>query len=177
MRVNIHNQCSYFKLTYRESFGEGALCNDDSDEDVDTGSMKSVDLIPFRVAFTGALMYELERKHVKTGSRSEPTLILLFIAWKSEGYKKFRVFVHLIEYDKRSYLHKITSEEYYQRYASQLCTYTDPIKDMWFIYDGTVLMTRLELDFTQRDGVLGVTISEGVEDAHTKRPEWIDLER
>jgi hypothetical protein len=35
-------------------------------------------------------------------------------------------------------------------------------------------MTKLELDFTQRNGVLNITISEGVEDEHTKRPVWID---
>jgi hypothetical protein len=37
-------------------------------------------------------------------------------------------------------------------------------------------MTGLELDFTQRDGVLNITISEGVKDNHTRMPELIDLE-
>jgi hypothetical protein len=121
-------------------------------------------------------MYELERKHIKPGNRSEPTRILLLIAWKSEGYKKFCVFVHSIESDKRLYWDGIYLEEYHQRYASQLLRYTGPSKDTWLIHDGTVLMTELKLDFTQRDGVLSVTVSEGVKNEHTRRLEWIDLE-
>jgi hypothetical protein len=177
MKVNIYNQCSDFKLTFRGYFGNGTNGDENPDEDVDTGSMKCVDLTPYLVAFEGAIMHKLERKHVKTGNQFEPTDIHLFIAWRSEGYKKLRVFVHLIEHDKQLYWRKTSQEEYYQRYASQLCTYTDPIKDTWLIPDGKVLTTGLELDFTQRDGVLNITISEGVESEKTKRPEWIDLER
>jgi hypothetical protein len=70
----------------------------------------------------------------------------------------------------------IELEEYYQRYVSQLCAYTGPIKDTWLIYDGTVLMTRLELDFTQGYDVLNIVISESVMDEHTKRIEWINSE-
>jgi hypothetical protein len=43
------------------------------------------------------------------------------------------------------------------------------------IPDGTVLMSILELDFTQRDGVLNITISESIRDDYTRRPEWINL--
>jgi hypothetical protein len=177
MKVNIHNQCLDFKLKYRGHFNSGARYNEDPDEEVNTGSMKSIDLITSWVAFEGALMYELERKHVKIGNRPDSSHIQLFIAWKSEGYEKFRVFVHLIECEKQSYWGKATQEEYYQRYTNQLCTYTDPIKDTWLIYDDAVLMAGLELDFTQRDGVLNITISEGVRDDYTKRPERINLER
>jgi hypothetical protein len=99
------------------------------------------------------------------------------VAWKSEGYKKFRVFVQLIECDGTFYLCDIPLEEYYQRYANQLNTYTGPIKNTWMVYDDTVLMTELELDFTQRDSVLNITISEGVKDEYTKRPIWLSLGR
>jgi hypothetical protein len=126
--------------------------------------------------FGGILMYVLERKHVKIGTRHEPTHILLLVAWKSEGYKKLRAFAHLIEYDKASCWDNLSQEEYYQRFTSQLRIYTGPIKDTWLMPDGTVLLTELGLDFTQRDGVLNVTISEGIEDENTKRPEWIHLE-
>jgi hypothetical protein len=103
--------------------------------------------------------------------------IRLLVAWKSEGYKNFCVFVHLIECNKWPYWDEIRLEEYYQRYADQLSTYTGPIKDTWLIHDGTVLMTELDLDFTQRDGVLNITISEGSKDEHAKRPEWINLNK
>jgi hypothetical protein len=83
----------------------------------------------------------------------------------------------LIECNKGPYWNMVKLEEYYQRYASQLCTYTDPIRDTWLIYDGTVLTAELELGFTQRDGVLNTTISERSEDRRIKRPEWIDLNR
>jgi hypothetical protein len=49
----------------------------------------------------------------------------------------------------------------------------DPIEETWLIHDGTVLVTRLELNFAQRYGILNVTISEGIRDDHIKRPIWI----
>jgi hypothetical protein len=177
MKVNIHNQCSDFKLTYRGHFSNGLRWNKEPDEEVDAGSTKRIGLLPFLSTFEGALMHVLERKHAKTSNLPEPTRILLFVAWKSEGYKKFRVFVHLIEYDKKFDWDKLNPAEYYQRYTSQLCIYTDPIKGTWLMPNGIVLVTELELDFTQRDGVLSVTTSEGVVDEHAKRPEWIDLEK
>jgi hypothetical protein len=177
MKVNILNQCSDFKLIFRGYFNSGARCNEKPTKEIDAGGMKRVVLLPFLSTFEGALIHALERKHLKTSNQPEPTCILLFVNWKSESYKKFRVFVHLIEYNKTFYWDKLSSEEYYQRYASQLNTYTGPIENTWLIPDGIVLRTRLELDFTQRDGVLNITISEGIEDENTKRPEWIDLER
>jgi hypothetical protein len=99
------------------------------------------------------------------------------VIWKSEGYKNFRMLLQLIKYGKKIYWDETMLEEYYQRYANQLSTYTGPIKDTWSISDGTVLMAKLELDFTQRDGVLNLTISEGIRDEHTRRPERIDPER
>jgi hypothetical protein len=82
----------------------------------------------------------------------------------------------LIECGKTFRCDKIKLEEYHQRYVSQLRTYTDPIKDTWLMHDGTVLMTRLELDFMKRDGRLNITISEGIKDDCTKRPKWIHPE-
>jgi hypothetical protein len=61
-------------------------------------------------------------------------------------------------------------KEYCQRYANQLDTYTDPIRDTWLTRDGAVLVTRLELDFMQRNDVLNIAISEGIKDDHTKKP-------
>jgi hypothetical protein len=40
-----------------------------------------------------------------------------------------------------------------------------------------VLMTELELDFTQRDGVLNIIISERNNDNHARRPKWINLNK
>jgi hypothetical protein len=177
MKVNVLNQCSDFKLTYQGYFCSGAEWNTDSNREIDTGSMKNADLTLSQATFGGILTHSLERKHAKISNLPDSAYILLLIAWKSEGYKKFRVFVHLIEYDKAFYWDKLSYKEYYQGYTNHLSTYTGPIKDTWLIPDGTVLATELELDFTQRDGVLNVTISEGIGDEHTRRPEWLNLER
>jgi hypothetical protein len=177
MKVNIRNQCADFKLTNRRYFNSDVQCNKDPDGEVDTGSMKSIDFLPFLSMFEGALMHTLQGKHIKASNLPESMRIRLLIAWKSEGYKKFQVFVHLIEYDKAFYWDKLSYEKYYRKYASQLRVYDDPIKDTWLMPNGTVLATELELDFTQRDGVLNVTVSEGIRDEHTKRPEWIRPER
>jgi hypothetical protein len=177
MKVNIHNQCSNFKLERRGYFNIGAYYNEKPAEEVDTSSMKSVDLIPFLSTFGGVLTYVLQRKDVKPSDRFESTRIRLLVVWKSEGYKKLRTFVHLIEFNKWPRWSGAKMEEYYQRYVNQLNTYIDPIKDTWLMPDSIVLMTRLELDFTQRDGILNVTISEGMSDEHTRRPEWVNLNR
>jgi hypothetical protein len=138
--------------------------------------MMSVGLKPSLVMFEGVLAYELQSKQVQSDDQLEVSCTTLFVAWKSEGYKKFRVFVQLIEYDMGFYWYNF-GREYYQRHVNQFSIYTHPIKDTWLIENGAVLMTRLELDFMQRDGVLNIIISEGIRDGSTKRGEWISSER
>jgi hypothetical protein len=171
MKVNIHNQCSGFNLTNGGYFSAGTYWNESPNGEVKSGSTTSADLTPFLSTFGGVLAYRLEEEY------AEATYIRLLVAWKSEGYKKFRVFVHLIEHEDWRDWSKVRLEEYYQRYASQLSTYTGPIKNTWLIEDDIVLMTALELDFTQRDDVLNITISESVKDEHTKRPVWFKQKR
>jgi hypothetical protein len=175
MIVNIHNQCSDFKLTNGGYFSSDADWNKYRPR-LDTDDIMSAYLISFMSTFEGVLTYELQSRYVKPGNRSEPTCIRLFVAWKSEGYKKFRVFVHMIECNKKIDWNRIKLEEYYQRYTKQLCAYTNPIKDTWLIDDDIVLMTVLGLDFSQRDGKLNITISEGIKDSCIKRPERINSE-
>jgi hypothetical protein len=175
MKVNIHNRCSDFKLTESEYFSAGADWNKHPGWDVMAGNMMKADLKPFRAAFGGILIYELLRKYFDPSIQARSTFTLLLVAWESEGYKKFCVLVRLIECNFQPFWFKIKPEEYYQRYASQLCTYTDPIENTWLLPDGAIIMTRLELDFTQRDGVLNIIISESVSDEYTRRTEWINL--
>jgi hypothetical protein len=177
MEVNIHNQCLDFKLTDRECFSGGADWNKWPDAEVMADNTMKADLIPFRAVFGGILIYELLRKDVDPSIRLESTFTLLLVAWKSEGYKKLYVLMRLIECNLWPRWFKFKPEEYYQRYVSQLSTYTDPIKDTWLLPDGAIVMTRLELDFTQRDGVLNITISESVNDDYTRTTEWINLNR
>jgi hypothetical protein len=177
MKVNMHNQCLGLKLINHGCFSNGIDWNKEPDEKVDAGSIMSADSKSSLAVFEGALIYELQRGYTETDDQLESTYALLLVSWKSEGYKKFRVFLKLIECDRTFYWNNSKLERYYRKYRSQLGTYTDPIKDTWLIYNGTVLMTELELNFTQRDGVLNITISEGVKDEYTKRPEWINLNR
>jgi hypothetical protein len=174
MKVNIHNQCSDFKLT------DGRYSNSDADWNghlcwkVDAGNMMSVELIPFLSTFGGVLTCMLKSRYVNPSNPSEPTHIQLFVAWKSEGYKKLRIFVQLIRCYTFFHWNEIKLKEYYQKYACQLNAYTGPLEDTWWMDDDTVLMTRLNLDFAQRDGVLNIIISEGVENDYARRPVWVD---
>jgi hypothetical protein len=177
MKVNFHNQCSGIKLMNGRSFASSTYWNKYPNREINAGGIMSVELLPFLSTFEGSLTYQLQRKHVRFDDQLESTYTLLLVGWKSDSYKGFRVLVQLIECDKTFSWHKITQKEYYQRYADQLSTYTGPIKDTWLIHDGTVLMTRLELNFTQRDSVLSVTISEGIRNSRTKISVWIDPER
>jgi hypothetical protein len=171
MKVEIHNQCSDFKLMHGGYFSTGIDWNERPGHRVKSGDIMSVDLTPRLSTFEGILTYEVEKED------REPAYVNLFVTWKSEGHKNFRVFIHLIEHKQSCSWNKVKVEEYCQRYASQLCTYTGPINDTWLMPDGTVLMAKLELNYAQRDGVLNITISEGIRDEHTKGPEWINLER
>jgi hypothetical protein len=177
MRVNIRNQCSDFESKYRGYFSSGADWNNNSAQEIDTGNMTSIDLKSSLAEFKGALICKLQKEYTKTDNRLESTHILLFVACKSEGYKKLRTVVQLIECDKTVRWDKFTLEEYYQKYTNQFSTYTGPIKDTWLIHDGTVLTTGLELDFMQRGGALNITISEGIRGNYTKRSAWISLKR
>jgi hypothetical protein len=177
MEVIIHNRCLDFKLTNTYWFSIGAAWNVCPNWNVDTGSMMSVDLIPFMAAFKGILTYELQRKYANPGDQSESTYVRPLVAWKFEGYKKYCVFTHLAEYDEQIEWDGIKLEEYCQRYFSQLSTYAAPIEDTWLLHDDTVLMTRLDLNFTQRNDILNITISEGTWHDRIKKPVWIYLKK
>jgi hypothetical protein len=177
MEVGIHNRCSDFKLINLEYFNTSEEWEEYPYWKVDSGNMLSVGFRPFLSVFEGALTYELRGKYVKLGNRPRSTCIRFFLAWKSEDYNEFRVCMHLIEHDKQFYWSTAKSKEYHRRYANELCIYTGPIKDTWLLHDGTVLMTRLELDPMQRVGRLNITISESVKNERTKIPVWINLER
>jgi hypothetical protein len=176
MEVSIHNRCSHFKLTDRGFFVIGSDWNGYPAQEVDSGNMMNFKLIPFMPAFEGVLTYELKRVNVRPDDQSKSTHIRLFVAWKSERYKEFCVFIHLIEYSKQVDWNRIKSKEYYRRYANQLSIYTSPIKNKWLINDGTVLMTRLNLDFMQKDGRLNIFITEGNKTSRAMKPVWVDLE-
>jgi hypothetical protein len=177
MGVNIHNRCSDFKLTGRTWLKRDVDWCEEPYEEVNAGSKTSIYLRTYRVAFEGGLMYQLQRKSVKSDDQLESTYTLLFITWRLEGYNELRACIHLLECDKQIEWNQHKLEEYRQRYHNQLSTSAGSIKDTWLIHDGTVLMTSLESDFTRRIGVLNVTISEGSKDVHTRRPVWINLER
>jgi hypothetical protein len=145
-------------LIWPACFSNGANWNKEPDWTINPGYMTSANLTPFLSTFEGSVTYELKKGFMSTH-------IDLFVAWKSDGYRKYHVFVQLIEYDKWIDWDKTKLEMYYQTYANQLSTYTNPIIDTWLLDDDTVFMTRLELDFTQRDwrdGVLNITISERI---------------
>jgi hypothetical protein len=177
MEVNIHNQCSDFRLT------DGRYSNNDADwREFSNWRLYSDTMIndgtgPFLSTFGGILTYMLNRENIKPDEKYKPTHIRLFVIWKSEGYKNFRLFALLIECDKTLSWDKLKVKEYCQRYDNQLSTYTGPIENTWLIDDDLVVMIRLELDFMKRDGRLSITVSESVRDERTKRPVWINLKR
>jgi hypothetical protein len=174
IRLNIHNQCSNFKLTNRGFFSIGETWNGYSAWEIDAGSTLSIGFKPSLSVFEGILTYELQRRYAESSERFESTYIRLVVIWKYEGYKKLRACINLIEYGGAFHWNNAKLEEHFQRYVNRFSTYTGPIKDTWLMDDATTLITRLDLDFTQRDDKLNVTISESVENEHTRRPVWID---
>jgi hypothetical protein len=169
MQVNVHHPC--FKLIDQEYFGHDMIENVSSDQEI-TGDRICLGFKPSLATFEGVLTYELQKD--ESGDVSKSTYFRLFVAWKLQGYKELCTGVYLIACDKKMEWNRNKLEECYQRHANQLSTYAGPIKDTWLLEDGAVVMIGLELDFTQRDGVLNINITEGVKDEHTKKPEWID---
>jgi hypothetical protein len=176
IKLYIHNRCSDFNLINQERHGINVLWHRLPGLEVDAGGMTNSSLLTYRSTFGGAIVYELQRKHIEYDNQPESIYIWLFMAWKSEGYKKLCVSVQLIECEKTFRWSKGDLKRYYQRYVNQFSTYTGSIEDTWLIHDSSVLMTRLELDFTQRDSVLNITISGGVMCDHIKRAKWVDPE-
>jgi hypothetical protein len=174
MKVNIYNQCLNFKLMNRGCFSNGIVQGENLAPEVDTSSMMSVGFRPVPSVFKDVMTYELRRKCVKSSEELDLIHIRFFVVWKTGGHKKLRAYINSVEYEEKLYWNNTRLEEYYQRHASQLYTYTGPIKDTWLMHDGTVLMTELELDFTQRHDVLNITISEGIGDEYTRRPKLIN---
>jgi hypothetical protein len=174
MKVNIYNQCSGFKLVDRKCSNVFMNWNKKPDMEVDSDSMMSADLISYWATFEGSLTYQLQEKRVISSNRRKSKTTLLFVAWKSEGYKMLRVLVQLIECDKQTKWNPFKLEEYRQRCANQLNVYTGFIEDIWLIHDGTVLITRLGMKFMQGCHVLNISISEGVMNRYDARPIWIN---
>jgi hypothetical protein len=172
MEVNIHNQCTNFDWVAPKRFNIGVDKGSFSSRLAHVGYMTSFDLIPFQSTFGGVLMYTLQENYGKASDLHKSTDVRLLIAWKSEGYKNFGVFVQLIEYDEDIHWEEFTLEEYYKRYANEFSTYTGPIKETWMTRDGIMFTTGIDVDFTLRDGVLNIAISDGVNEVYTKTPEW-----
>jgi hypothetical protein len=166
MEVNVQNQCSDLRLMHGLYSNTSAGQNEHSNWCVYDGNTISDGVRPFLTTFGGVLTYVLDRKDVKPDEKLEPTQARLCVSWKSEGYKKFRVFIQLVEYDKTFRWDIFNLNEYRQRYDNQLSAYTGPIKGTWLVGDDLVLMIRLV-----------ITISESVKDEHTKRPVWFDPKR
>jgi hypothetical protein len=113
MEVNIHNQFRGFKLTSRKHFNIGANWNGDEELPwMRRTSRMSVNLIPFLATFEGSLTYVLWRKYVQSDNRLKPAFIRLFVAWKSECYKKFRALIHFIECDRQVVWNKYKLKDY-----------------------------------------------------------------
>src|SRR5690606_31881926 len=144
MKLNIHNQCSEFRLTNRKYFENNMDWDKNPDVEVDDDSMTSAELTSSAAVFEGVIMYELHRKCIKSDNQLESTYASLFIAWRFEGYKILRVCVRLIEYEEQIKWNRIKLKEYYQRHVNQFSTYTGPTKDTWLIDNDIVLMTKLE---------------------------------
>jgi hypothetical protein len=63
MQVNIHNQCSDFKLVNRGYLSDGTAWNGYPYWKVDTDRMMPLDLQVSLATFKGVLTYGLQRKH------------------------------------------------------------------------------------------------------------------
>jgi hypothetical protein len=170
--ISVHNQCSNFGLGEFECFVNGA--NSTHCRRGNSVNTRDVDFIPFLSTFGGAVTYKLQDRNYKPNHRPGAARIRCLVAWKSEGYKKFYMLIHLIEYNRWVKWNEIKLDDYCQRYANQFSIYTGPIKSTWLMPNGIVLMIRLNLDSTQRDGIMSITISEGVGDGYTKRLVWLD---
>jgi hypothetical protein len=175
--INIHNQCTDFDLTSPWYFNSNIYLKKRLDQKIDASGTMNVDFKYPPKVFEGVITYKLERKSIETDNLSESTCIRLFVILKCERNNKLCACMHLVEHEKRFRWNIAKLKEYYQRYANQFSTYTGPIEETWLIDDNTVLMTKLELDLTQRDGALNIIISEGAKNERTMTLKCIDSER
>jgi hypothetical protein len=61
MSVNIHNQCTNFKLTNRKYFSHGLWWDLHLDKEIEAGGTTSADLRTLMEVSEGAIMYQLKK--------------------------------------------------------------------------------------------------------------------
>jgi hypothetical protein len=92
------------------------------------------------------------------------------VFWISVGYELFHVFVQLLVYVDLFNWDNVKLNVCYHLQFNQFNIYTGPFDDTYLTHDVTILMTGLVLVFTQRDGVLNITIYEGFKYVHVMIP-------
>jgi hypothetical protein len=184
VKLVIHHHFPGIELVSPDYACVGATCHLPPDQRVDVGSTAQVS---FNIDFTrgepaGILMYELERKRTKQfdedaiSNEDEATCIQLYIVWKVNSSKEFRVLSNMIEHDKgrvwnRDKLMKLANR--YKLHDIQHAT----IENTYLMRDNTVLMTKVSATRKNEHYKLEMTILETNIKYDTERPQNFDMDR
>jgi hypothetical protein len=182
VKLVIHHQFPSIELVSPIYACDDTTCYFSPVQKVVVGSTMQVD---FNIKFSqrepiGILMYELKNtkkfNNDAMPSEDEERYIRLFMAWKVDSSKKFRVVSLLIEHDKghiwdRDRLMKLA--KYYMLYDIQ----HGPIELTWLMHDNTVLMTRADVTREAEYYKLEMTISKASIKDDTTRPYYFDVDR
>jgi hypothetical protein len=167
VKLTIHNQFSGIELVSPDyGSSDGAKCHLSPDQRVVVGSTTqagyNIDLTQGKLI--GILMYELKDKKQfnknAISSEDEARCIRLFMIWKVNSHKEFRVTSDLIEHAKGLIWDGGELTKLVNCYELGYIQYVT-VEKTYLMHDNTVLTTRVNVTREKECYKLEMTISEG----------------
>jgi hypothetical protein len=178
MKLMIHHQFPGVELVSPLYYSDGVTCHPPFKQRVDVGSMMLMEfnIDPAQDMFTGALMYELQRKNTAQTNEEEATCIQFLAIWKLYRSGAFYVCPFLIEHDRDRIWDEDRLMELVMHYKPANIQH-NPIEETWLMHDNTVLMTKVKLTYEEECCELEMTISETSVKDDARRPRYINVDR
>jgi hypothetical protein len=185
--VTIHNQCSNTELVAPIYFGDGAVCHNLSNRQIDINAKMNVSLEINAIQddFEGALLFRLQKYSGKEYNmdtlaietdKSEADHVYMLVAWKVKDAKPF-VYVVLVGHTNEFTWNENELKKLYEKNQNRLREYYDAISDTWFMDNNMTLRTTFRVKDLKVGFELNIFISEEERDDYAIRPLCVDLER
>jgi hypothetical protein len=183
--IIIYNLCLNTELISPVYFGNGAVCPNLSDQEIDINTAMRIrfEIYATQDEFEGALLYRLQINHhdqynmdTSTSGTHEAKYFYMLVAWKMEDSKLF-VRVVLTEHTEEFTWNEGGLRKLYNKNRGWLKRYNDTISDTWIIDDNMTLKMTFKVEDLEENFELSISISEERRENYAMKPFYINLER
>jgi hypothetical protein len=183
----IHHQFPGIELTSLLYYGNGAVCPQLSDQQIDIGTKRKYgfEIYAIQDDFVSALLFKLQRStdgqcnmdaSTTETDKNVTRYVQMLVAWKVTDSKSF-VYIVLIEHIKEFTCNEEALKKLYYENHDQFKEYDDTISDTWLVDSNVVLKTTFSARSLKKNFELSISISEEERNDYSMRPFCIDLER